>query len=78
MRVYFDASIIIAALLSPKGGSSELLKFVKKGIIKGITSQTVIEEILEEDKPEKLKRSIYCKKRTFNKEEHYGKRNRIV
>ncbi|EKD65085.1 MAG: hypothetical protein ACD_50C00196G0002 [uncultured bacterium] len=57
MRVYFDASIIIAALLSPKGGSSELLKFVKKGIIKGITSQTVIEEILEEDKPEKLKRS---------------------
>lgn len=57
MRVYFDASVIIAALLSPTGGSSELLELVSKGIIKGITSQTVIEEVLEEDKPRKLKKS---------------------
>lgn len=57
MRVYFDASVIIAALLSPTGGSSELFKLVNKGILKGITSQTVVEEILEEDKPSKLKKS---------------------
>lgn len=57
MRVYFDASVIIAALLSPKGGSSQLLKFIKLGAITGITSQTVLAEILEEDKPKKLKRS---------------------
>lgn len=57
MRVYFDASVIIAALLSPKGGSSELFRLIKKGIVKGVTSQTVVEEVLEEDKPEKLGRS---------------------
>ena len=57
MRVYFDASVIIAALLSPKGGSRELFRLIEKGVIRGVTSQTVIEEILEEDKPEKLKRS---------------------
>lgn len=57
MRVFFDASVIIAALLSPTGGSSLLLQYVKSGVIIGITSQTVLEEMLEEDKPKKLKRS---------------------
>ena len=57
MRVFFDASVIIAALLSPTGGSSMLLQYVKARVIIGITSQTVLEEILEEDKPKKLKRS---------------------
>ena len=57
MRVFFDASVLIAALLSPNGGSALLLRFIKTGSIVGITSQTVIEEILEEDKPKKLNRS---------------------
>lgn len=57
MRVFFDASIIIAALLSPTGGSSQLFKLIKAGIISGITSQTVIEEVLEDDKPKKIKKS---------------------
>ena len=57
MRVFFDASVIIAALLSPSGGSSQLLKYVKLGKITGITSQTVIEEILEEDKFSRIKKS---------------------
>lgn len=57
MRVYFDASVIIAALLSPTGGSSELFKLVRKGVLNGLTSQTVVEEILEEGKPRKLKKS---------------------
>ena len=56
MRVFFDASIIIAAFLSPHGGSALLLQFVRRGEIIGITSQTVIAEVLEEDKPTKLKR----------------------
>ena|SRR6266576_4074319 len=58
MRVYFDASIIIAALLSPTGGSAQLFRFIKLGIITGITSQTAIEEVLEEDKPKRIKRSM--------------------
>lgn len=58
MRVFFDASVIIAAFLSPTGGSSLLLQYIKREIITGITSQTVLEEVLEEDKPKKLKRSF--------------------
>lgn len=57
MRVYFDASVIIAALLSETGGSALLLQYVRKGKIRGITSQMVIQEILEEDKPKKLRRA---------------------
>jgi len=54
MRVFFDASVIIAALLSPTDGSALLLQFIKTGAIAGIISQTVIEEIVEEDKRNKL------------------------
>lgn len=57
MRVYVDASVIIAALLSSKGGSSLLIEFIRSGAITGITSQTVVEEMLEADKQTKLKRS---------------------
>lgn len=57
MKVFFDASIITASLLSPSGGSSQLFKFIKAGVITGLTSQTVIEEVLEEDKPKKIKRT---------------------
>lgn len=57
MRVFFDASIVIAALLSPPGGSAKVFRFVRAGLIKGITSQTVIEEVLEEAHLHKIKRS---------------------
>lgn len=57
MRVFFDASVLIAALLSPTGGSSLLLAYVKAGKMIGISSQTVIEEIVEEEKFAKLKKS---------------------
>src|SRR3989344_7468892 len=56
-RVFFDASVIIAALLSATGGSSLLFQYIKIGKIIGITSQTAIEETLEEDKPKRLRRS---------------------
>lgn len=45
VRVFFDASVIIAALLSPEGGSAKLSKFSQNKKVAGITSQTVIEEI---------------------------------
>jgi putative PIN family toxin of toxin-antitoxin system len=57
MRVFFDASIIIAALLSPTGGSALLFQFIKTGRITGVTSQTVIDEVLEEDKPRKINKT---------------------
>ena len=55
MRVFFDASVIIASLLSSAGGSSKLFTYVKAGKFIGITSQTAIDEVL--DKTEKIKKS---------------------
>lgn len=57
MKVFFDASIIIASVLSNTGGSSLLFEYVRLGKIIGITSQTAIDEVLEEDKPKKLHKS---------------------
>lgn len=57
MRVFFDASVIIAALLSPSGGSSQLFKYITASKITGITSQTVMEEILEQDKFQRIKKT---------------------
>lgn len=50
MRVFFDASVIIASLLSSDGGSSKLLRYVKDKKFVGIISQTVIDEVLEKSK----------------------------
>lgn len=57
MKVFFDASVIIAAMLSKTGGSALLLEYIKAKKIIGITSLTVIDEILDEDKFKKLKKS---------------------
>lgn len=46
-NVFFDASVIIAALLSPTGGSAKLLTFSKNETIVAITSQTVIDEVID-------------------------------
>ncbi|PIP64112.1 hypothetical protein COZ39_03745 [Candidatus Roizmanbacteria bacterium CG_4_10_14_3_um_filter_33_21] len=43
--VFFDTSVLFSALYSSKGGSYVLIEHVKKGIIQGITSQTVIDEL---------------------------------
>lgn len=47
VKIYFDASVIIAAILSPTGGSAKLIQFVELGAVVGITSQTAVEEIEE-------------------------------
>lgn len=46
-KVFFDASVIIAAILSPTGGSAKLLTFTKNRTIIAITSQTVIDEVID-------------------------------
>jgi putative PIN family toxin of toxin-antitoxin system len=46
MRVYFDACVLIAGLLSSAGGSALLITLVKKNVIIGITSETVLDEVL--------------------------------
>lgn len=45
IKVYLDASVIIAALLSSTGGSAKLIEFINLNVIVGIASQTVIDEV---------------------------------
>ena len=58
-KVYFDASVIISGLISSIGGSAKLLELVKLQAIIGITSQTVLDEVLSKSEkislsPEKI------------------------
>lgn len=55
IKVFLDASVIIAALLSPGGGSAKIVEFGNAGIVHAITSQTVLDEIA--DNLNKIKRS---------------------
>src|SRR3989339_1004771 len=59
LKIFFDASVIIAALLSPSGGSAKLLQLAKKKALAAITSQTVIDEVLKhQQKIQKTKKEI--------------------
>lgn len=44
-KVFLDASVIIAGLYSPSGGSAFILKLIEKDIITGFTSRTVLGEV---------------------------------
>lgn len=46
IKVFFDASVIIAAIISSKGASFALLKHASRKKIIAITSKTVINEVL--------------------------------
>lgn len=48
-NIFFDASAIIAAILSPTCGSAKLLTFAKNKTIIAITSQTVIDEVIDHE-----------------------------
>ena len=43
-RIFFDTSVYIAALLSPKGAAGELVRLAEAGVIRMIVSQEVIVE----------------------------------
>lgn len=47
MKVFFDTSVFFSAMYSQTGGSSILASFVRTGVVIGITTQTVIEELEE-------------------------------
>jgi putative PIN family toxin of toxin-antitoxin system len=44
-KVFFDASVVLAGLKSPQGGSAKVLERVKKKKIKGVVSELVIYEV---------------------------------
>ncbi|TSC88147.1 MAG: Uncharacterized protein G01um101416_170 [Microgenomates group bacterium Gr01-1014_16] len=45
MKVFFNASVILAGVRSPSGASGELLKRVKAGEIKGVISELIVNEV---------------------------------
>lgn len=45
--VFFNASVIIAGLRSPKGGSAKLLDFAKQRKIKAIINSIIFNEVLK-------------------------------
>lgn len=44
-KVFFNASVIIAGLHSPDGGSGKLLSWVREKKINGVISETVLDEV---------------------------------
>ena len=48
--VFFNASVILAGLNSPKGGSAKILTWAKDKKIKGIISEIVEDEVLKHSK----------------------------
>lgn len=57
MIVFFDSSVVLSALISQKGGSAQVISFSEAGLIEGVISKQVIEEItrnLETKFPELL------------------------
>lgn len=46
IKVFLDASVIIAALLSPKGGSAKICQTAQEKKILAISSKTVVNEVL--------------------------------
>lgn len=55
IKIFLDASVIIASMLSPTGGSSKVIRLGQLGEWAQITSQTVIDEV--KDHTEKIDKS---------------------
>ncbi len=57
-RVFFNASVILAGLASPSGGSGKLLTFVKHKRITGIISEIILDEVLHHAVKIRLKKTM--------------------
>lgn len=44
--VFFNASVVLAGLKSPKGGSGKILSWANKRKIKGVISEIILDEVL--------------------------------
>lgn len=61
-RVFFNASVIIAGLISPKGGSAKLLNMVKFGELNGEISEIIVDEISRHALKTKIKKHTLQKR----------------
>lgn len=56
LRIFFNASVIISGFRSRSGGSGELLNLVNSKKIKGLISETVLDEVLRHFDKTKLRK----------------------
>ena len=45
-KVFFNASVILAGLRSPGGGSGKIIGWVKNGKIDGVISEVIVDEVI--------------------------------
>lgn len=45
-KIFFNASVILAGLNSPRGGSAKVITWCKKGKLNGVVSEIIIQEVL--------------------------------
>ena len=57
-KVFFNASVIIAGILSPSGGSGKLLAMVKVGTLNGEISEIIVDEVLQHASKTKKKKDV--------------------
>lgn len=61
-RVLFNASVILAGINSPCGGSAKVLGFAKEGKIEGVISEVIFDEAMRHAEKVKVDRyDIVCK-----------------
>ena len=61
-KVLFNASVVLAGLRSPEGGSGKLLLFVRKSLIEGRISEIIFDEVLGHSKQLGLSTNFVGKK----------------
>lgn len=47
MKVFLDTSVLVAALLSPEGGSAQIVEFCEAKLFQGVISSDVDRELME-------------------------------
>lgn len=45
-KVFFNASVILAGLKSPRGGSAKVIRWAKSGKIQGFISEIIFDEVM--------------------------------
>ena len=63
--IFINASVILAGVKSPTGGSAKILDWAKKGTVNGLISEIVLDEVLRHSN--KIKKNPTTLKRTLGK-----------
>lgn len=60
--VFFNASVILAGLASPRGGSAKLLRLVREQKIRGVISEVILDEVVRRSERVNIEKAIAADK----------------